>query len=121
MGVFALVVALGAAFAQGTLARTDQKPKPRVWIVDRSPITVAASGFASRERVTLSVVASSGTRLQKTVRATRAGKVRAEWTGSVQVDACHVVIVRAVGSSGLRATYASPKGVDCNPVQPINQ
>lgn len=111
--------ALVAAFAQRALARTDAKP--RVWVVDRSPITVAASGFASRERVALSVVASSGTRFQKTVRATRLGKVHAEWTGSVQIDACHIVIVTAVGSSRLRATYKSPKGVDCNPVQPVNQ
>lgn len=114
-----VAAALVAAFAQGALARTDAKP--RVWVVDRSPITVAASGFASRERVRLSVVASSGTRFRKTVRATRVGKVHAEWTGSVQIDACHIVIVTAIGSSGLRATYKSPKGVDCNPVQPVNQ
>lgn len=119
MGVFVVVVALVAAVAQASLARTDATP--RVWVVDSSPVTVAASGFGSRERVALSVVASSGTRFQKTVRATRAGKVQAEWTGSVQIDACHVVIVRAIGSSGLRATYKSPKGVDCNPVQPVDQ
>jgi hypothetical protein len=119
VGVFVVVVALAAAFAQGSLARTGAKP--RVWVVDRSPITIAASGFGSRERVALSVVASSGTKFQKTVRATRAGKVQAEWTGSVQIDACHTVIVRAIGSSGLRATYTSPKGVDCNPIQPVDQ
>ena len=47
--------------------------------------------------------------------------MHAEWTGSVQIDACHIVIVTAVGSSGLRATYKSPKGVDCNPVQPVDR
>ena len=120
MGVFALVTALVAAVAQVSLARTGTKP--RVWVVDPSPIRVRASGFASRERISLSVVASpSGARFQKTVRATRTGKAQAEWTGAVQIDACHMVVVTAVGSSGVRATYKSPKAVDCTPIQPVGQ
>jgi hypothetical protein len=94
--------------------------KPRVWIVDRSPVGVAVSGFKAHDRIALTVVAS-GTRLAKTVRATAAGRARAEWSGTISIDACHAVVVTAVAKSGLRARYASPKGMDCNPVQPIEK
>ena len=113
------VCLLGAAASAG---RPAAKPKPRVWIADRSPIVVAASGFGARERVTLRLAAAGGARFAKTLRASAAGRARAEWRGSVQIDACHVAVVTAVGASGLRATSKWPRGgVECNPIQPVGQ
>jgi len=121
MKLTALALAFAALLAAGAQAAGGRgAAKPRVWIVGSSPVGVAVSGFKAHDRIALSVVAS-GTKFQKTVRATVAGRAQAEWSGTINVDACHVVVVTAVAKSGLRARYASPKGMDCNPVQPIEK
>ncbi len=117
----ACLTAVQAGFA----GLTAVQPKPKVWIVDTSPIVVAAAGFGARERVAITLKAS-GTRYTKTLRATRAGRARAEWSGSIQVDGCHLVVVTAVGArTGVEATYTSPKpkgGLECpTPIQPADQ
>jgi hypothetical protein len=124
--VFAVAVAGYLVAGQvGLAGPATVQPKPKVWVVDRSPIVVAAAGFGSRERVALTLKASATT-YAKSLRATRAGRVRAEWSGSIQIDGCHLVVVTAVGAhTGLRATYSSPKpkgGVECpTPIQPADQ
>lgn len=112
---------LGAQASQGRPA-AKPKPAPRVWVADASPIVVGASGFGARERVTLKLAAAGGARYTKTLRASALGRARAEWQGSVQIDACHIAVVTAVGASGLRATTKWPRGgVECNPIQPVDQ
>ncbi len=118
-----LAVALTALLSVN--AGSAAKPRPKVWVADRSPIVVAASGFAARERVVLTLKAA-GTRYAKTLRAARSGRVEAEWPGAVQIDACHQVTASATGvRSGRQATYTSPKpkgGLECpQPVQPLDR
>ena len=112
--VGALAVAAGAAPAGAGKA-------PRVWVADQSPIVVGASGFAPRDRVEVTLV-TSGKHLVKTVRANQSGGLRAQWPGSISMDACHFVAVTAVGADGRRAAYKSPRGgVECAPLQPVDQ
>jgi hypothetical protein len=114
-GLGALVFWLAGAALARPLAT------PRVWVADRSPIVVAASGFGSRQPVALTLTAG-GARYARTVTSTATGRVRAQWTGSIRIDACHLVIVTAVAADGRRATYKSPRGgVECTPIQPISQ
>jgi hypothetical protein len=120
----ALALATVAAISLLGLARASSaRPltAPRVWVADQSPVVVAASGFGARQPIALTLVAGS-TRYAKTVRATTTGRARAEWAGSIRIDACHLVIVTAVAGDGRRATYKSPRGgVECTPIQPISQ
>lgn len=122
MKAFVTAAVLAAALL-GLARATSAHPlaTPRVWVADRSPIVVAASGFGSRQPVALTLVAG-GTRYAKTVKSTTAGRARAQWAGSIRIDACHLVIVTAVAANGRRATYKSPRGgVECTPIQPISQ
>jgi hypothetical protein len=122
MKALAFAVLLAGALLLGAEASpAGARKAPRVWVADRSPIVVVGSGFASRERVSVTLVAG-GKRLAKTLRSNRAGGVRAQWPGSVTIDACHFVVVTAVAADGRRASYKSPRGgVECTPVQPIDQ
>lgn len=114
-----VLVAAGLGLAAGSSARP--LAAPRVWVADRSPIVVAASGFGSRQPVALTLIAG-GTRYARTVTSTAAGRARAQWAGSIRIDACHLVIVTAVAANGRRATYKSPRGgVECTPIQPVSQ
>jgi hypothetical protein len=117
------IVAVSAATVLGLAGASSARPlaAPRVWVADRSPIVVAASGFGSRQPVALTLTAG-GTRYTKTVKSTTAGRARAQWAGSIRIDACHLVIVTAVAANGRRATYKSPRGgIECAPIQPISQ
>jgi hypothetical protein len=122
MKALAFVVVLAGALLLGAQASpAGARKAPRVWVADRSPIVVAASGFASRGRVAVTLVAG-GKRFAKTLHANRSGALRAQWPGSITIDACHFVVVTAVAADGRRASYKSPRGgVECTPVQPIDQ
>jgi hypothetical protein len=121
LGSLLAFVSVCLVVVQASAGHPAAKPKPRVWVVDKSPIVVAATGFGARERVTLGV-ATAGARYAKTLRASAAGRVRAEWQGAIQIDACHSVVLTAVGASGLRATAKWPRGgVECNQLQPVDQ
>ncbi len=118
-----MIAAVLATALLGLAGATSARPlaTPRVWVADRSPIVVAASGFGSRQPVALTLIAG-GTRYARTVKSTTAGRVRTQWSGSIRIDACHLVIVTAVEANGRRATYKSPRGgVECTPIQPISQ
>jgi hypothetical protein len=96
------LVALGlsASTAVGAEAR------PRLALVDSTPVTFAGSGFVRGERVTITVRAGKRPEVKRTVRASRAGNFRASFGLWLATDPCEgTLAVRAIGSFGSRATW----------------
>jgi hypothetical protein len=92
-------VALALGLAGGGLA-ADQAKRPRLQILDTSPLTIRGTGFEARERVRLLV--GSPKPLSKSVKA----GVRGRFVARFAVHAGHgeAVVVQAIGSRGSRAT-----------------
>jgi hypothetical protein len=86
--------------------------RPRVWLVDVSPLVVGGARFQPREHVR--VTYSSKTSRSKTVIATAAGRFRASF--ATTLGACEPYAITAVGDRGSRAIMKFMP--ECPPIQP---
>lgn len=83
--------------------------KPRLAVLDLTPLTVRGYSFKARERVTVTL--DGGKRGTKRVQATRQGRFTASFSVA-PVIGCQTVTIRAVGSLGSRAFRQVPRP-DC--------
>ena len=103
------VLVFGIAGAAGA---AEVHAKPALRLTDRTPVTIAGSGFVSGERV-LVRVASRGT---WTRRATAGGSGTFRVVvQSATVDRCELLRAVATGSRGSRATLKLLPQPACNP------
>ena len=112
--LLASVVVVAVATAGGTVSTADGGPaqyvvKPRLALVDLTPLTVRGYSFKARERVTVTL--DGGKRGTKRVQATRQGGFTASFSVA-PVIGCQTVTIRAVGSMGSRAFRQVPRP-DC--------
>jgi hypothetical protein len=87
---------------------------PRIWLSDRSPVSVTGRGFQSQERVKVTV-SESGSRWAKTVVATPAGGLVAHFRISVSGRCGSMLAITAAGSQGSRATWKLMPAEECPP------
>jgi hypothetical protein len=79
---------------------------PRLELVKRTPLTLRGTGFASEERVVLTLRAGARRAVTLRVRAGSAGGFRASFGLLVATDPCEgTLVVTATGSDGSRATW----------------
>ena len=112
-----LGASLALVLAPAALATTSV---PRVRLVDRTPTTVAGTGFRVGERVVVTVNASP-THLSKTVITTARGDFLARFGRNLVVAHCGQVAITAVGARGDRAAWKTPPQVCGAPPQPVGQ
>jgi hypothetical protein len=91
------------------------EPHARVWLADRSPLTVRGSGFKAHEKVVVTLTVDG--RFTRTKDATAAGALTATWTDATVKSGCFSVSIRAVGNHGSVATYKSAAR-ECAPPPP---
>jgi hypothetical protein len=91
------------------------RPHARVWLADASPLLVRGSSFKARERVVVTV--TDGTRLVRTVTATRTGVFAARWASAAPKAGCQNLVISAVGNRGSVASFKIP-GKECPPPPP---
>jgi hypothetical protein len=84
--------------------------RARVWLADRRPLVVRGSGFASAERVKVTVTGAG--RFVRMVTATRSGAIVARWTGVPAKAGCAALFIRAAGASGAVVTV-KVAGIEC--------
>jgi hypothetical protein len=89
--------------------RAQYEPKPRLALVDLTPLTVRGSSFEARERVTVTL--DGGKRGTKRVQATRQGRFTVSFA-IAPVTGCRTLTIRALGSQGSRAFRQLPRP-DC--------
>jgi hypothetical protein len=89
---------------------TQYRVKPRLAVVDFTPLTVRGSSFKARERVTVRLdgLRSAVQRLRATP---KGGFVVA--FSSVPIVRCHPLTVRALGAAGSRAMRQVQHGPHC--------
>jgi hypothetical protein len=84
---------------------TGSAGKPRISLVDETPLVLAGRGFKARERVRVVASAERG-QYRKTVSVSRQGRFTVRFAS---VDAsCGMLFVRAVGGEGSRASWRRP-------------
>jgi hypothetical protein len=94
-GVVALALAVAAsAFSSST--------RPRVWLADEAPLTVAGTAFRPREHVRVRF-GTSGRLWSKTLVAGQTGRFSVQFP-LVQLEDCAMWYVRAEGDGGSRVT-----------------
>jgi uncharacterized protein (DUF58 family) len=113
-------VLLGAALALVLVPAVLAATGPRVRLTDRSPATVAGTGFHTRERVVVTVTANRA-RMAKTVLTTAGGAFVARFAHDIALAPCGQLAVSAVGARGDRAAWKMPPEVCGAPPQPIGQ
>lgn len=103
-----IAVAAIAVTVPVAVAARDGKESghPRLAVAKRSPLVIRGVGFRSRELVTVSVRANQP--IVKRVRSTPAGAFGANM-GTVVVDHCSALFVRAVGNEGSEAILKLPR------------
>jgi hypothetical protein len=89
-----------AGFAAGDAVSAPSTAS--VHLAKLSPVTVAGSGFAPRERVVVRVIPAGRVPLSKVVSATAAGRFAAAFVGR-SLPECASYRVVAVGNAGSRA------------------
>jgi hypothetical protein len=104
-----LVLAILLATVAPSLAPAGSL-RARVWLADRSPLVVRGSGFASAERVKVTVTGAG--RFVRTVTATRSGAIVARWTGVPAKAGCATLFIRAAGANGTVVTV-KVAGIEC--------
>jgi hypothetical protein len=85
-------------------AATGSDSKPRLVVLDRTPIVVRGLRFEAGERVYVRAIVRGGPRAAKTVVATRGGVFSARFA-SVRAGRCAFVTVQATGTRGSRARF----------------
>jgi hypothetical protein len=103
------VATSGRATSAAEEGRAPYVVKPRLALVDLTPLTVRGYSFKARERVTVTL--DGGKRGTKRVRATRQGGFTASFSVA-PVIGCQTVTIRAIGSLGSRAFRQMPRP-DC--------
>jgi hypothetical protein len=96
-GLAALAIALLAAAP----AAGSSGSKPRLRLLDTTPLRIAGSSFKARERVTVTVYADGMRR--RTTRATSGGAFVVTFPGAAP-DRCAAVAILARGASGDQAS-----------------
>jgi hypothetical protein len=96
LAVLAIAVPAAAATASSQTA-----PKPKLRVLDGTPVRVAGVGFHARERVKLTFTADGV--WHKALRATRTGRFTAVFPDAT-LDRCMGYFVLARGASGALAT-----------------
>lgn len=99
-----------AAFLPGLAPAAT--PHARIWLADKSPIMVKGTNFKPHERVVVTLTV--GTRLVRTVTATRAGGFVAHWTSALSAvkSGCLFIRIQAVGNRGSVASFKIA-GIEC--------
>jgi hypothetical protein len=107
-------VALCAALPALATAASAGEDRAALRLQDRSPITVAGSGFERGERVRVTLIHETST--QQVVRAGRPGTFVVSFAGTF-VRRCELVRVTAVGGRGSRAVLKILPAPACMPVR----
>jgi hypothetical protein len=97
-GAAALLVAAPAA----SRAEPTSKPKPRLVLIDRTPLTLRGTSFARTERVRV-VVETEGRTWERRTRATGRGAFTVVFQDIAQHPCSGVLTARAIGTNGSRA------------------
>jgi hypothetical protein len=101
-----VAVPAGAATQRAALRVTDERP-----------VTVAGTGFAKRERVTVRFAPKGAAAVTKVVRASTLGRFTVVFSGTAVAD-CSGYVVSAAGGAGTRARLIEKKppcGIDPAP------
>jgi hypothetical protein len=88
------------------VAAASSQSRPTLRITVGAPLTLRGAGFASKERVTVTVTAN-GTRAAKRLRATATGVFVARFDG-ISVYPCAIRSIVAVAASGRSAAVKMP-------------
>lgn len=91
-----LVVVVAAAATLAGVAPADTGARPRLQVVDRSPLVVRGTGFTSRERVVVTVTVD-GERARRPVIATHRGTFTVRFD-DIRLDACTGATLVAAGA-----------------------
>ena len=97
----AIIVVIGALALLLPVANAAPSRAPRLAITDLSPFTVYGSGFASNERVKLTVDVKA--RVVRSVVANAKGAFTARFA-TVRIEKCSSYVVRAAGAAGSAVT-----------------
>jgi hypothetical protein len=98
--VLAVLVA-GVAVAQPGASR----PKPRLSLLQRSPLKVRGAGFHRTERVRVTARVNGGAPITRRVSARRTGRFVVTFADQAS-PGCGLLLVKATGSRGSRASMA---------------
>jgi hypothetical protein len=105
MGIRLLLLAVLAAVLALPAWGRDGARAPALRIVDRTPLTVAGTGFAPREEVRLTLRTGRARGFARAARADAAGAFRVAFDVLVAVEPCRgALVVTATGARGSRAT-----------------
>jgi hypothetical protein len=96
-----IIVVVGALALLPVASATSSQKSARIVITDLKPFTVSGSGFASHERVKVTVVAKK--HVARAVVASATGAFTAR-LATVHIDRCTAYMVRAVGNDGHAVT-----------------
>jgi hypothetical protein len=111
VALVAVLALCGAVTAAAAFAGGDG---PRLSIVGAAPLTVRGTGFASSERVRLTLRTTTRT-VVRSVRTGTRGTFTARFPG-VRITRCGGAALSAVGARGDRARLVRHRGVaSCNP------
>jgi hypothetical protein len=97
----AIIIVIGALALLLPVANAAPSRAPRLAITDLSPFTVYGSGFASNERVKLTVDVKA--RVVRSVVANAQGAFTARFA-TVRIEKCSSYVVRAAGAAGSAVT-----------------
>jgi hypothetical protein len=117
-GALAIVTTACVVFVLQAAAAVSE---PRVALVSRAPVTLAGTGFATNDRVVVTVRAP-GTTVRKELRADARGRFRTTvsriaLTGALRCATGVTIVARA--RSGRLALWAPPRLPDCpSPLEP---
>ena len=99
-----LTIAL-AAVALVPAATAGRQPDATLRVVDWTPLTVRGTGFASGERVVVTLRTGRPRAVSLTTRAGSSGRFRAAFGLLVAIEPCRgTIVVTATGSRGSRAS-----------------
>jgi hypothetical protein len=100
----ALTILVTAGLASAAAAPAVDA-KPRLVVVDRSPLVVRGLGFEAGESVRVRAIMRGGPHTAKTLAASRGGVFSVRF-GSVWPSRCSFLTVVATGARGSRAVYS---------------
>lgn len=105
--VLALSVGVATASSSPPIAPVQSGSSPTLRLGKRSPLTLRANGFKTREAVAV-VVKHDGRTFRKHARASATGAFVVRF-GDVALDPCDAMSARAVGNLGSLAILKLPK------------
>ena len=112
---FGLILLAFAVIAISAGTNVPARVGPVLKIRSLAPLTIVGSGFASRERVAITVRRAAKRMARRRVLATQGGAVRTKFSPLLVTDTCRgSLVVVASGASGSRASVSHP----CRPPDP---